>query len=78
MYYESRKMIKEKLYNLFVGTSLGRTCVYTCGHVVISMNIVYWLTGASLFEAGLVSIIEPCINGCWYYFLDKLWIKKYG
>ena len=59
-----------------IETSLGRAFIYTCGHVVIAMNVVYWLTGASLFEAGLVSLVEPCINGCWYYLLDRFLINK--
>ena len=37
-----------------------------------SNPVVYWLTGASLFEAGLVALVEPCINGCWYYLLDRI------
>ena len=59
-----------------IKTSLGRAFIYTCCHVVIAMNVVYWLTGASLFEAGLVALVEPCINGCWYYILDRFWITS--
>ena len=59
-----------------IETSLGRAFIYTCGHIVIAMNVVYWLTGASLFEAGLVALVEPCINGCWYYVLDRFVINK--
>ena len=59
-------------FKLIASTSLGRALVYTVGHVFIAMNVVYWLTGASLFEAGLVAMVEPCINGCWYYLLDRI------
>ena len=59
-----------------INTSIGRAFIYTCGHVLIAMNVVYWLTGASLFEAGLVALVEPCINGCWYYILDKYWTTR--
>ena len=59
-------------FKLIASTSLGRAMVYTAGHVMIAMNVVYWLTGASLFEAGLVALVEPCINGCWYYLLDRI------
>ena len=59
-------------FKLIASTSLGRALVYTVGHVIIAMNVVYWLTGASLFEAGLVAMVEPCINGCWYYLLDRI------
>ena len=59
-------------FKVIASTSLGRALVYTVGHVIIAMNVVYWLTGASLFEAGLVALVEPCINGCWYYLLDRI------
>ena len=57
--------------------SLILALVYTIGHVVISMNVVYWMTGASIWEAGAVALIEPSINGIWFYVLHKLW-KKYS
>ena len=60
------------MFKLIASTSLGRAMVYTAGHVMIAMNVVYWLTGASLFEAGLVALVEPVINGCWYYLLDRI------
>ena len=51
--------------------------IYTVGHIVIAMNVVYWMTGSSLWEAGVVALIEPIINGFWFYILHKLW-KKYS
>ena len=59
-------------FRVIASTSLGRALVYTVGHVIIAMNVVYWLTGASLFEAGLVALVEPMINGCWFYLLDRI------
>jgi uncharacterized membrane protein len=35
------------------------------------------MTGASFFEAGAVALIEPTVNGIWFYILHKLW-KKYN
>ena len=64
--------LTQGMFKLIASTSLGRDLVYTAGHVMIAMNVVYWLTGASLFEAGLVALVEPCINGCWYYLLDRI------
>ena len=64
-------------FKVIASTSLGRALVYTVGHVIIAMNVVYWLTGASLFEAGLVAMVEPCINGCWYYLLDRICTNIY-
>ena len=61
------------IFKVILGTSLGRALVYTVGHIIISMTVVRIVTNASLFQAGLVALIEPSINGVWYYILDRLW-----
>jgi len=63
------------LKNLLKGNSAILALIYTVGHVIIAMNVVYWMTGASLFEAGLVALVEPSINGVWFYLLHNLWKK---
>ena len=68
---------KKGIFNVIAGTSVGRALVYTIGHVIIAMTVVSILTGASLFEAGLVALVEPAINGFWYYILDKLWTNNF-
>jgi len=68
---------RKGIFNVIAGTSIGRALVYTCGHVIIAMTVVSVLTGASLFEAGLVAMVEPTINGFWYYILDKLWTNNF-
>ena len=67
---------KKGIFNVIAGTSVGRALIYTIGHVIIAMTVVSILTGASLFEAGLVALVEPAINGFWYYILDKLWTNN--
>ena len=57
-------------------TSLGLAVIYTLGHICIAMTVVTFMTGASLWEAGAVALIEPSINGVWFYVLHSLW-KKY-
>ena len=64
------------MIKVIIQTSLGRALIYTSGHIVIAMSVVSVLTGASLFEAGLVALIEPTINGAWYYVLYRLWTTK--
>ncbi|MAJ57765.1 MAG: hypothetical protein CMI74_06845 [Candidatus Pelagibacter sp.] len=64
------------MIKVIIQTSLGRALIYTSGHIIIAMSVVSILTGASLFEAGLIALIEPTINGAWYYLLDKLWTKN--
>ena len=63
------------IFKVIAGTSFGRALIYTLGHIIIAMSVVSIVTGASLFEAGLVAMIEPSINGVWYYCLDKLWTR---
>jgi len=57
------------------GTSLGRTVIYTIGHIGIAMICNRVITGANWWLAGADAIIEPLVNGFWYYFLDKTWHK---
>ena len=61
------------IFKVVASTSVGRALVYTAGHIIIAMTVVSILTGASLWEAGLVALVEPTINGFWYYILDKIW-----
>ena len=42
------------------------------------MSVVSVMTGASLWEAGAVALIEPSINGVWFYVLHKIWRKFSG
>ncbi len=64
----------KSVLGIFTQNSLALALTYTIGHVIIAMNVVYWLTGASLWEAGTVALIEPTINGVWFYVLHKVWI----
>ena len=59
------------------GDSLILALIYTAGHIIIAMTVVSVMTGASLWEAGLVALIEPSINGVWFYVLHMIWKKYY-
>ena len=69
--------IQGAIRKLISGSSVGLALIYTLGHVVIAMTVVSVMTGASLWEAGAVALIEPSINGVWFYILHSLW-KKYN
>ena len=60
-----------------IGTSIGRAVIYTLGHIVIAMTCNRLITGADWTLAGADAIIEPMINGVWYYVLDRTW-SRYG
>ena len=63
------------IFKTIAGTSAGRALVYTLGHIIIAMSVATIITGASLWEAGAVALVEPTINGFWYYLLDKMWTR---
>ena len=51
--------IQGAIKKLISGSSLGLAIIYTLGHIVIAMTVVSLMTGASLWEAGAVALIEP-------------------
>ena len=63
---------------LISGSSVGLAVIYTLGHIVIAMTVVSLMTGASLWEAGAVALIEPSINGVWFFVLHKTYKKIKG
>ena len=73
--------IKQGIFNILrkLGTSsLALALIYILGHILLAMSVVSVLTGASLWEAGAVALIEPSINGVWFYVLHKIWRKFSG
>ena len=53
--------------------SLILAVIFFIGHVLIAMAVVSIITGASFWEAGAVALVEPAINGVWFYALHSLW-----
>ena len=70
--------IQGAIRKLISGSSVGLALIYTLGHVIIAMTVVSVMTGASLWEAGAVALIEPSINGVWFYILHTGWKKLKG
>ena len=66
-------MVKKELLN----SSLFLSVIYTIGHIVIAMTCNTLITGANLNLAALDALIEPCINGIWFYILHKLYKNYY-
>ena len=69
--------IFEAIKSFISGNSFVLAIVYTIGHIIIAMTVVSMMTGASLWEAGLVALVEPTINGVWFYILHTIWKKKF-
>lgn len=70
--------IQGAIKDLIKRSSLALAIIYTLGHVCIAMIVVSTMTGASLWEAGAVALVEPSINGVWFYVLHSLWKKAKG
>jgi len=56
--------------------SLILAVIYTIGHIVIAMACNYFITGTSLNMAAMDAIIEPIVNGFWFYMLHKAYRIK--
>ena len=65
------------MYNTFkklAGTSsLTLAIIFFVGHIIIAMTVVSLMTGASIWEAGAVALVEPAINSVWFYILHKIY-----
>ena len=49
--------------------------IFFIGHIIIAMVVVSLITGASIWEAGAVALVEPAVNSVWFYVLHKIWKK---
>lgn len=76
MYISKINRMKKFIESKVVDSSIILTVVYTIGHIVIASICNMVITGASFDLATLDAIIEPCINGVWFYTLHKIY-KKY-
>ena len=64
------KAVKSK-----IDESLVLALIFFAGHIIIAMSVVSVFTGASIWEAGTVALIEPAVNSVWFYILHKVWKK---
>ncbi len=53
--------------------SIALAVIFFIGHILIAATVVTIITGASIWEAGAVALIEPAINSVWFYVLHKFW-----
>ena len=56
-------------------SSLALAIIFFIGHVIIAMTVVKLMTGASIWEAGAVALVEPAVNSVWFFVLHKVWNK---
>ena len=75
---EFRQGIFNLLKRLIGGSSASLAIVYTIGHIVIAMICNNLITGASFELAAVDAIVEPMINGVWFYILHTSYKKFKG
>jgi uncharacterized membrane protein len=68
----------ESLKRFLTHSSIMLTLIFFIGHVFIAMTVVSLMTGASIWEAGAVALVEPAVNSVWFYVLHKVWSKFIG
>ena len=73
---ELREGIFRLLQRLIGGSSLTLAIVYTVGHIIVAAIVAYIITGTTIELAALDAIVEPIINGIWFYVLHSAY-KKY-
>lgn len=69
------KVIK-KIFGMGNDARIVRTIIYTVGHIMIAMTSNTLITGADWGLAAADALIEPCINGVWFFALDYMWSKR--
>lgn len=66
------KAIKVQLLH----SSMFRAIIYTIGHIFIASVCAIIIIDADFTLATIDAIVEPIVNGIWYYILDKSWSSK--
>lgn len=70
--------ISQYIRSIISGESFLLAVVYTIGHIAIASASAYFITGATLQLAALDALIEPIINGIWFYILHSVWKRKFS
>ena len=73
---EFTRGILKIIRNIVGESSIMLAVIYTIGHIFIATICNWLITGAAMELAALDAIIEPIINGFWFYALHRF-AKKY-
>ena len=68
---ELTKGIFKLLKRLIGESSIALAIIYTIGHIFIATICNWLITGAAMELAAIDAIVEPIINGIWFYALHK-------
>ena len=72
----NKKVIIDAFQRLNNNGSILRTIVYTIGHMCIAVCCLMAIANVPFSVALTDAIVEPLINGVWYYVLDRYWASR--
>ena len=72
---EFTRGIVEVIKHIIGYSSISLALIFFIGHMIIAMTVVSIITGASIWEAGAVAVVEPAINSVWFYVLHRVYKK---
>lgn len=65
------------LWGVSASATTMRTLIFTVGHFFIDFYVITLVTGATIEQATVASLLAPAINGCWYWLLDRFWTQTH-
>ena len=71
-----KNSILNLVQKLNIGGSFLRTIIYTIGHVCIAITCLMVIASVPFSVAMTDAIVEPLLNGVWYYVLDRYWASR--
>ena len=70
-----KKLLQYDDVKVFKYDNLFLAVIYTIGHIFIAMACNRIITGASVDMAAADALIEPIINGFWFYFTKSFFTE---
>ena len=71
-----KNFLLNHLQKLNIGGSFLRTIIYTIGHICIAVTCLMLIASVPFSVAMTDAIVEPLLNGVWYYVLDRYWASR--
>ena len=72
----NKKSIIDAFQRLNHNGSILRTIIYTIGLMCIAVCCLMVIANVPFSVALTDAIVEPLINGVWYYVLDRYWASR--
>jgi len=72
IFNELTKGIWSVVKKLIGESSLVLAVIYTIGHIFIATSCNFLITGAAVELAAIDAVVEPIVNGVWFYALHKV------